>query len=103
MKKTIYAISGYIPSDENVVVINIYKLIKYGQDNVKYGWVEITGEEGNGIGTSTNDFGGVDKIDELLKINMYLDNYGIVGKFTFEEVMGKYIEFKENLTKELKF
>jgi len=99
--KNIYAISGYIPNDENVVIMNIYKLIKYGQDNIRYGWVSINGSEGHGIGTSTNDFGDKDKIDAVLKINGYLDEKSIVDKFTFEEAIEKYFEIKAGLNDEL--
>jgi len=99
--KNVYAISGFIPSDENIAVVNIYKLIKYGQDVVRYGWVSINGLEGNGIGTGTNEFGDTDKIDAILKINGYLDEKSIVGKFTFDEVIEKYNEIKLELNQQL--
>jgi len=99
--QTIYAIDGYIPSDEDIIVINIYKLIKYGRDKVLYAWVMINGVESNGIGTQTNEFGELDKIDAILQINGYLSENSIVGKFTFEEIIQKYQELKSALTEEL--
>jgi len=99
--ENIYAVSGYIPSDENVVIMNIYKLIKYGQEVVRYGWVSINGLEGHGIGTATNEFGETDKIDAIFKINGYLDEKSMVGKFTFDEVIEKYNEIKSELNQQL--
>ena len=94
MKKSIYAISGYIPSDEDIVEINIYKLIKYGKDEVRYAWVTINGTECNGIGTQTNEFGEKEKEDALIKITRYKDEHFHILKGTFDEVITYYQELK---------
>jgi hypothetical protein len=73
MNKSIYAISGYIPTDEDIVSISIYKLIKYGKDEIRYAWVMINGTEGNGIGTQTNEFGELEKEDAIIQITRYKD------------------------------
>jgi hypothetical protein len=101
MEKSIYAISGFIPSDEDVVSISIYKLIKYGKDEIRYAWVMINGSEGNGIGTQTNDFGEKEKEDALIQITRYKDEYFHLLKGSFEEAITFYQESKVFLQSKL--
>jgi hypothetical protein len=101
MNKSIYAISGYIPTDEDIVSISIYKLIKYGKDEIRYAWVMINGTEGNGIGTQTNEFGELEKEDAIIQITKYKDERFYFLKGTFDEVIVSYKELKESLESEL--
>lgn len=95
--KSIYAISGFIPSDEDIVVVNIYKLIKYGKDEVRYAWVMVNGSEQNGIGTQTNEFGEKEKEDALIQITRYKDEHFHLLKADFDEVIAHYKELKSSL------
>ena len=97
MKKSIYAISGFVPSDEKLIVIEIYKLIRFGSKVVRYGWITINGEERNGIGTGTDDFGGEDRDEAIFSIYGYLEEKSIVSKCTFQEALDKAQEIKEAL------
>lgn len=99
--KSIYAISGLVPEDEDVVVINIYKLIKYGKDVIRYAWIQINGSETNGIGTMTNEFGELEKEEALIKIHGYMDCQYLISKCTFDEMLVKYQELKSVLQMEL--
>ncbi len=101
MNTSIYAISGYIPSDEDIIVINIYKLIKYGKDEIRYAWVQINGAEANGIGTQTNEFGEKEKEDALIQITRYKDDKFYLMKGTFDEVITYYQELKTIMQSEL--
>jgi len=101
MEKSIYAFNGFIPSDEDVVSINIYKLIRYGKDNVRYAWVIINGAEGSGIGTLTNEFGENEKEDALIQITRYRDENFHILKGTFDEAMTYYQILKNKLQSEL--
>lgn len=101
MNKSIYAISGYIPSDEDIISISIYKLIKYGKDDIRYAWIMINGMEGNGIGTQTNEFGEKEKEDALIKIHGYVDEKYRIVKCTFDEAITHYQELKNVLEKQL--
>jgi len=101
MNKSIYAISGYIPSDEDIVAISIYKLIKYGKDEIRYAWVMINGTEGNGIGTQTNEFGEKEKEDALIQITRYKDENFYILKGTFDEAITNYQELKTVLQSKL--
>jgi len=101
MNKSIYAISGYIPSDEDIVSISIYKLIKYGKDEIRYAWVMINGAEGNGIGTQTNEFGEKEKEDALIQITRYKDEHFHILKGTFDEAITYYQELKTVLQSKL--
>ena len=99
--KSIYAISGFIPSDEDIVAISIYKLIKYGKDDIRYAWVMINGTECNGIGTGTNEFGEKEKEDAIIQITRYKDENFYILKGTFDEAICYYQEMKIVLQKEL--
>lgn len=101
MNKSIYAISGYIPSDEDIVAISIYKLIKYGKDEIRYAWVQINGTEANGIGTQTNEFGEKEKEDALIQITRYKDEHFHILKGTFDEAITYYQELKTVLQSKL--
>ena len=101
MEKSIYAFNGFIPNDEDVVAISIYKLIKYGKDNVRYAWVIINGLEGSGIGTQTNEFGEKEKDDALIQITRYKDENFHILKGTFDEAISYYQELKSKLQIEL--
>jgi hypothetical protein len=101
MEKSIYAISGYIPSYEDIVAISIYKLIKYGKDEIRYAWIMINGTEGNGIGTQTNEFGEKEKEDALIQITRYKDEHFYLLKGSFDEVIIHYQELKIVLQSEL--
>jgi hypothetical protein len=103
MKKAVYAISGFVPSDEKVVVINIYKLIRFGSKIIRYGWISVNGEEKNGIGTCTDDFGKEDRDEAIFSIYQYLEEKHIVSKCTFEEAVNKGNEIKESLEIQYKY
>lgn len=101
MNKSIYAISGYIPNGENIVAISIYKLIKYGKDEIRYAWVRINGTEADGIGTQTNEFGEKEKEDALIQITRYKDEHFHILKGTFDEAITYYQELKAVLQTKL--
>jgi len=101
MEKAIYAISGLIPTDEDIVRINIYKLIKYGKDEIRYAWVMINGIESNGIGTLTNEFGEKEKEDALIQITRYKEENFHLMKGTFDDVIDYYKDLKTILQSQL--
>ena len=92
-EKQLYCVSGYIPSDENKVVMNV---------GYKYCWATIT--RGSGIGFLLS-FGqqfedsAEDSIIGFLKV--VREDYMKIDKMTFDEMIACYQEMKEKISKEL--
>ncbi len=63
MKKELFIIQSYIPSDENIVYSQIYRIYSFGSKKKKYYFLDIIQGEGVGIGI---DDGGDDSIEECL-------------------------------------
>lgn len=95
--ETYYAITGYIPSDENIPFVTIYKLCKIGQSDPKYVWISVT--HNGGIGTGT-DIHKDNLLDAAFEMYGFLDSEHRVGKFSFEEAVEIYQSMKEKLEKE---
>ena len=88
-EKQLYCVSGYIPSDENKVVMNVYQQLKMGngdEHGYKYCWATIT--RGSGIGF-------------LLSFGQQWEDYMKIDKMTFDEMIACYQEMKEKISKEL--
>jgi len=104
MDKSIYCISGYIPSDENKVVMNVYKMIGIGdKETRKWCWATISGDSGIGFGLK---FGEAFYDSELLALLGFLkivnEDYQKIDEMNFEEVMVCYNEMKDKIAKNLK-
>jgi len=104
-EKQLYCVSGYIPSDENKVVMNVYQQLKMGngdEHGYKYCWATIT--RGSGIGFLLS-FGqqfedsAEDSIIGFLKV--VREDYMKIDKMTFDEMIACYQEMKEKISKEL--
>lgn len=104
-EKQLYCVSGYIPSDENKVVMNVYQQLKMGngdEHGYKYFWSNIT--RGSGIGFLLS-FGKQfednveDSIIGFLKV--VHEDYMRIDKMTFDEMIICYQEMKEKISKEL--
>lgn len=98
MEKSIYSIQGYIPSDEKIAFVTIYKLCKIGKVKPNYIWVLITGE--GGIGTSTDEICETPE-DALIKLFGFQDEINKVLKCDFEKALEIYNETKDILNKRL--
>ena len=100
MKDTYYAISGYIPQDEEGVVnVSLYKLCTIGSEkNRKYIWIAIN--YNGGIGTAT-DKHNENIEDAILLIYKYMDEVWDIGKYTFEEAMNIYNDITKQLEQQL--
>ena len=103
MKKLpIFAITAYIPSDENIVVSDIKKICEISKEGM---CVIVSIKEQHGIGTGTEFPKGVypDELDAVLHfIKCDRENYMKVDRMTFEEALEYERKFREELTKLLK-
>lgn len=67
MDKSIFLITSYIPSDENVISSNIYKLTKLGTyPNYKYIFTGVT--INSGFGTGLEDYGHITELEAVLSV-----------------------------------
>ena len=92
MEKQTYLIKSYIPSDDNVVVSDIYKLQEMGQQETKiFIFICITGK--GGYGTGVKDFGHKTELNavySLIKQNAFYHSETEIyhfGEMTFEEAV----------------
>lgn len=99
MEKTIYSIQGYIPSDENVVVMSLYKLCKIGKEKPFYMWIRVNGE--GGIGTGTDEHCESES-DAIISLFSFQDEINIVKRFSFKEALETYREVESKLSEQLK-
>ena len=98
----IFAITAYIPSDENIVVSDIKKICKISEEGM---CVIVSIKEQHGIGTGTKFPKGIytDELDAVLHfIKCDRENYMKVDRMTFEEALEYERKFREELTKLLK-
>lgn len=104
-EKQLYCVSGYIPSDENKVVMNVYQQFKIGngdEHGYKYCWADI--KSGSGIGFRLS-FGKQfeDNIEDsiIMFLKVVADDYMKIDKMTFDEMIICYKEMEEKISKEL--
>lgn len=88
--KSIYIITGYIPSDEKVIVINVYMLVQ----PVSGGDIYIANiSQGSGIGFGLVDNKGYEsEADAIIGVNNFLDDVTKIGRYTFQEMIERYNE-----------
>lgn len=98
INKKIYLVNGYIPSDEDVVVMSIWGLIKTKN---KIYWVDFI--RNSMLGGLTNNPGCETTEEALIRIHGFT---GPVWEFVhtenFEDVIRVYNEIKQRLSLELK-
>lgn len=101
MKKEVYFITGYIPSDEDIPCVNIYKLVRLGNKTIKYIWISLTRDGGYGTSTDLENWADTESeaILQLLTIGGVGDRYYI--KHTFEEAYEKYQDIEIMLNAEI--
>ena len=101
MKNSIYSITAYIPSDENIVVSDIKKICPVSEEGH---CVIVSIKENHGVGTGIKYPGGI-YIDEkaaLLKlINVEREDLQKVDRMTLEEALACEKKFIDNLTQKL--
>ena len=90
MEKQTYLIKSYIPSDDNVVISDIYKLQELGLQETKI-FIFICITDRGGYGTGVKDFGHKTELDAVYSLirqgafdSSETECYKI-GKMTFEE------------------
>ena len=92
MEKQTYLIKSYIPSDDNVVVSDIYKLQEMGQQETKI-FIFICITDKGGYGTGVKDFGHKTELNavySLIKQNAFDRSETEIyhfGEMTFEEAV----------------
>lgn len=103
MKKVLYCIHGYIPSDEKAVYMNIYVLTYICG---YYCWACPT--TGTGIGFGLKSFDKLTtKSNDPVEVSLLIDNFisgNIVKIYTddFKEVINAYNKIERELTEQLK-
>ena len=107
MEKQTFLITSYIPSDENIVVSDIYKLQKLGyKDNITWIFIAIT--YNGGYGTGIDNFGHkteLEAIKSLISMGVFdtikkeLYKFGDMTLDEALEIRKQQVEF---LTQELK-
>lgn len=96
----IYVVTGYIPSDENKVVIDIYQLFRIGSERFRWYWGNVS--NGSGIGFLTENGGHESSEDALIAINGFTNDVTKMGRWTFEEMLDRYNTIKNELQSQLK-
>lgn len=97
--KTYYAISADLPTDEDKVVVWIYKLCKLGEQKAKkFIWILIN--DNGGIGTAVEDFGSNEIEDAFIEINRVSPEARIY-QCSFDEIMEKAEILTQKLSDEL--
>lgn len=92
MEKQTYLIKSYIPSDDNVVVSDIYKLQEMGQQETKI-FIFICITDKGGYGTGVKDFGHKTELNAVYSlIKQHAFDYSETeiyhfGEMTFEEAV----------------
>lgn len=92
MIKQTYLIKSYIPSDDNVVVSDIYKLQEMGYQETKI-FIFICITDRGGYGTGVKDFGHKTELDAVYSlIKQRAFDYSekeiyCIGEMTFEEAV----------------
>ena len=92
MEKQTYLIKSYIPSDDNVVVSDIYKLQEMGQQETKI-FIFICITDKGGYGTGVKDFGHKTELNAVYSlIKQHAFDYSEAeiyhfGEMTFEEAV----------------
>jgi len=96
--KKIYMVTGYIPSDENKVYMNIYCLV---QTKNRFYWINCVN---NSMIGGLTDTPGYEYIEEaLIKVHGFTyDKWHFVYSENFENVFEAYDRMKVTLTLELK-
>lgn len=106
--KEIYYIESYIPSDENIVVNNIFKLISLGYKQKKYIFIGIN--TNHGFGTCVDDYGSETEKEAILKQIKYSgmcnnkneNNLCCLCELTFNEALLQSEIFNKELINKLK-
>lgn len=107
MEKQTFLITSYIPSDENIVVSDIYKLQKLGyKDNITWIFIAIT--YNGGYGTGIDNFGHKTEL-EAIKSLISMGAFDTIkkelykfGDMTLDEALEIRKQQVEFLTQELK-
>ena len=107
MEKQTFLITSYIPSDEKVVVSDIYKLQKLGyKDNITWIFIAIT--YNGGYGTGIDNFGHKTEL-EAIKSLISMGAFDTIkkelykfGDMTLDEALEIRKQQVEFLTQELK-
>ena len=107
MEKQTFLITSYIPSDENIVVSDIYKLQKLGyKDNIIWIFIAIT--YNGGYGTGIDNFGHKTEL-EAIKSLISMGAFDTIkkelykfGDMTLDEALEIRKQQVEFLTQELK-
>ena len=106
MEKQTYLIKSYIPSDDNVVVSDIYKLQELGLQETKI-FIFICITDRGGYGTGVKDFGHKTELDAIYSLirqgtfNSSETEYYKIGKMTFEESVEERNRQINKLSKQL--
>lgn len=96
MKKTIYLINGFIPSDEDITICRIMKLQELGTKIKKYVWISIIDD--GGIGTALDDYGEDNIEDALIQSTRFLDEmFKYIKTDDFNEVLDARVRMIEVL------
>ena len=107
MEKQTFLIKSFIPSDENIVVSDIYKLQKLGyKDNITWIFIAIT--YNGGYGTGIDNFGHKTEL-EAIKSLISMGAFDTIkkelykfGDMTLDEALEIRKQQVEFLTQELK-
>jgi hypothetical protein len=98
--ESIYCIDGFIPSDEDVVYVNIFKLIEFGKTEKRYGWVG--GNVDHGIGTATDKWGYENQADAIIKMTDFIHNNFQFIRGNLDDALEIRQIIERSLTNELK-
>ena len=101
-KLPIFAVTAYIPSDENIVVSDIKKVCEISKEGM---CVIVSIKEQHGVGTGTEFPKGIypDELDAVLHIiKCDKEDYIKIDRMTFEEALECEKKFIGELTKLLK-
>lgn len=97
MEKVLYIVTGYIPSDEDIIQTNIYKLQCIGSKSKKYIFIAI--EDTGGIGTSCDDWGSNTAEDAIINSTNYL--HGERFRYIKTNDFNKVISIRDGIIKGL--
>ena len=94
----IYAISGYVPEDENVINISVYKLCKIGKVKPIYIWIAINYNGGIGVSIDEHD---TSIEDAMITIYRYVEDSFNILKCKFEQLTEEIEKIKQSLQHKL--